>query len=85
MVNLAFMPVRNHQCYFLVLSVRSVLSVGIYRVCIQYWHPNTEEKSVWPLNPLPDTEIISYLISLGHQKPPSGVTGQGVCASGDAL
>lgn len=40
-------------------------------------------ESVWPLNPLPHTEIISHLISIGHQKPPTGVTGQGVQAAGD--
>lgn len=38
---------------------------------------------MWPLNPLPHTQIISYLISIGHQKPPTGVTGQGVQAAGD--
>lgn len=70
MISLAFMPVTNHQCYILMLSIRSVLSEGIHGLCFQYWHPNTEKKSVWPLNPLPDTEIISYLISIGHQKPP---------------
>lgn len=60
--------------------VRSVLSEVIHRICLAIWPEDSV--SVWPPNPLPHTEIISHVISTGHQKPPAGVTGQGVQAAG---
>ncbi len=66
---------RHARCKVCVSEV-------IYRICFQC-DQKTVRESVWPINLLPHTEIISHLISIGHQKPPTGVTGHGVQAAGD--